>query len=88
MITRYYFIVYKCKITTWYNLSGEWRFQDSHEQTCQNIIDIHPIQFQLDCNEKYGDIIENSYKKRNEYFILNWIQLTKDDYDEYKGKVG
>jgi hypothetical protein len=88
---KYYFITYKCKITTWRKVSmtqGNWQFTDSHEQTCQDVIDVHPIQFQLDCNEKYGDIEENEYKKRNEYFVLNWIPLTKEEYDEYKGKVG
>jgi len=77
---KYYFIIYKCRITTWRKEKN-----DSHEQLCQNVIDIHPIQFQLNCNEKYGNVEENGYKKKEEYLVLNWIPLTKEEYEEYKG---
>lgn len=85
---KYYFIVYKWKITTWKILAGEWRFSDSHEQITQEITDVHPIQFQLECNEKYFNIEENGYKKRNEYLVLNWIPLSEQEYLQYKGMVG
>lgn len=88
---KYYFVTYNCKKTTWLRTSpslGDWKFMDENTQTCQKLTDIHPIQFQLDCNEKYGQTEDIAYRIRNEYFVLNWIPVTEEEYNEYKDKIG
>jgi len=62
----------------------------SHTTTCQDCIDIHPIQFQLDCNEKYEPEHQESsgYIKSECYKVLNWNELTKAEYKRFKGYVG
>jgi hypothetical protein len=84
---KYYFVYYECEICGW-NQSG--MSTGSNEVNSQCIIDIHPIQFQLDCNEKYGSEKElsNGHKKREEYKVISWQELTLEEYKEYKGKVG
>jgi hypothetical protein len=46
-IPKYYFVYYECQI-----------FSSASPTTtmkCQAVTDKHPIQFQIDCNEKYGN---------------------------------
>ena len=90
---KYYFVNYECVRTEW----RDGYTMGSHTIKEQIIIDIHPIQFQLDCNKKYGfqqdrngeiplDYIGITHKE--DYKITNWVELTKEEYDEFKGKVG
>jgi hypothetical protein len=90
METKYYFIPYRCKTTSWQKRSETegYIYISSHEQLYQKITDVHPIKFQLDCNEKYENIIDGDYQRKEEYLVLNWIPLTKEEYEEFKGKVG
>jgi hypothetical protein len=92
-LNKYYFVFYECERTEW----NDGYTMGSYIVKEQNIIDKHPIQFQLDCNEKYGFIqdhegnipIDNKgYSHREDYKVINWVELTKEEYDEFKGKVG
>jgi len=56
---------------------------------CQTITNKHPLQFQIDCNNKYGKEHPTSggYTAREEYTVVHWIELTKEEYDEYHGQI-
>ena len=83
---KYYYVFYKCKCFGW-KPSGQ--STGVSEIECQTIINIHPLQFQINCNEKYGKEHETSggHTAREEYTVVNWIELTKDEYDEYHGQI-
>jgi hypothetical protein len=87
---NYYFVYYKCKQYGWKpkDMGGQSTGCNLHE--CQGVIDVHPIEFQLDCNKKYGDIHEThaGYTGREEYKVISWNKLTKAEYNKYKGHVG
>lgn len=91
MKKKYYFVTYNCTVKTWMVVAqtqGDLRFVSEHTQICQGVIDIHPLQFQLDCNEKYGLIDKEGYRQSEQYFVLNWIPVTEEEYNEYKDKIG
>lgn len=86
----YYFVYYKCKRCEWKPKKMGGTSNGSSESECQAIIDIHPIQFQLDCNEKYGKEHDThgGYTAREEYRVVSWVELSKVEYDRYDGMVG
>jgi hypothetical protein len=86
----YYFVFYKCKQYGWKSKEMGGISIGCIESECQIITDKHPIQFQLDCNEKYGKEHETSggYKAREEYKVVSWIKISKTEYDKYNGWVG
>ena len=60
-MSKYYFIYYECKRTSWNKRRGpfggeEWTVDSTgcYTKTYQTISDKHPLQWQLDCNEKYS----------------------------------
>lgn len=84
---KYYFIIFKCKRFGW---NPQGISTGMIETECQDIINKHPIQFQLDSNEKYGKEHETGggHKGREEYLVTNWIEISKEEYNKYKGRVG
>ena len=58
-------------------------------QEFQDIIDVHPIQYQIDCNKRWGHFIEQAggYKVRECYTIMSWQKLTKAEYDKFNGEI-
>ncbi len=87
---KYYFVFYECKIYGWKPIDMGGASTGSHTLTTQAIIDIHPIQFQLDCNEKHGKINEthSGYRGKEEYKVVSWNELSKEEYEKYKDQVG
>jgi len=88
--SKYYFIYYNCKIWGWKPGSEEdWVSTGCVDLNHQSVIDIHPIQWQIDCNNKWGkERIEHGHKTREHYEIINWQRLTLEEYREFKGKIG
>lgn len=86
----YYYIYYKVEKWNWRPKDMGGTSTGSHVMECQDIIDIHPIEFQLDCNKKYNKEYETTggYTTREEYMVIHWIKLTKAEYDKYVGHVG
>lgn len=85
----YYFVFYKCKQYGWKPKEMGGTSTGCIESECQIITDKHPIQFQLDCNEKYGKEHETrGYTSREEYKVVSWIKISKTEYDKYNGWVG
>lgn len=86
----YYFVFYKCKQYGWKPKDMGGTSTGCIENEYQAIIDKHPIQFQLDCNEKYGKEHETAggYIVREEYKVVSWIKINKSEYDKYNGCVG
>lgn len=84
---KYYFVYYKCKRYGW---RPNGTSSGSHETECQTVVDIHPLQFQIDCNEKYGHErdIGGGYTAREEYTIVSWNELSEEEYFKYEGMVG
>lgn len=81
MIEKYYFIVYECTRIS----KGSTTINK-----CQQLTNIHPIQFQLDCNQKYGhwhSDPHNTHMYKEEYLVLNWIEISKEEYDRFVGYV-
>ena len=85
---KYYFIV--CEVTRW-----GWSYTGTStgmtKMNFQKLIDIHPIQWQSESNEKYGNERENSAgggKSKENYYLLNWIEISKEEYESYKDQVG
>lgn len=88
---KYYFVYYECEVIT--NASTSITSSGpitSSTMKCQGVIDIHPLQFQLSCNEKYGMFHDNGHggETREYYTIISWQKLTLEEYKEFKGKIG
>jgi len=87
---KYYFIYYNCKRYGWKNqgVSG-WVSTGCTDTNGQDVTDIHPLQWQIDCNEKYGKETDNGInKKREDYEVISWQRLTLEEYKEFKDKIG
>ncbi len=86
MTKKYYFIVYSCERFSWPEMGG----CDHHTLVSQDVIDIHPIQFQLDCNEEYGKERDDDHGGRckESYMVTFYHELTKEEYHKFKGQVG
>jgi hypothetical protein len=84
---KYYFVYYECETWEW---MPHGTSSGNHKQTEQCVTDIHPLQWQLDCNEEWGKTRETTggYKKREHYKVMSWQKLTVEEYNEFKDKVG
>ena len=69
MQEKYYFIVYH--FTRW-NTDG-W------PSVCQGMTQKHPIQWQIETNEKYDD---------GNYLIVFWSEISKEIYEIYNEQIG
>lgn len=84
---KYYFVVYKCEHTGWPENGAPY----TNEHTCQDVTHLHPIQFQHDCNVKYGKRQPCSIGGghfRETYMVTFYHELTHEEYKRYKGTVG
>jgi hypothetical protein len=91
-MNKYYFIFYKCQRWGWRKCGKDsnWISTGSHVTENQSLSDVHPLQFQLDCNEKYNKEIQDNdcYKHREEYTVVSWQELTKEEYEQFDGYIG
>ena len=87
---KYYFIYYNCKSWSWsINASGNWISNGCNDSNHQYVTDQHPLQWQMDCNEKYGkEWKEYGSKKREDYQIISWQMLTVEEYNKFKDHIG
>lgn len=87
MEPKYYFIYYSCYRRSW---RPDGTCQSSTTTMNQYITDKHPIEWQLECNEKYSIVSKNEgqYTSSEEYTVVSWQVLTLDEYKRFKGKVG
>jgi len=58
--------------------------------TYQKITDIHPLQWQIDFNNEYGEYRDRVTKinLKREYKVLNWKVLSEAEYLMFKGVIG
>ncbi len=85
---NYYFVFYKCKRYGW---KPDGTSTGHHISELQELlIDTHPLRFQLECNEKYGHQHDagGGYTSKEEYLVVNWKRITKEEYDQFNGCVG
>ena len=82
---KYYFIYYSCNQTNW---TGGKCY--SHESMCQAITKIHPIQWQIDVNDKYERTHDDGHggTKSEAYRVISWQELSKEEYNQFEGRVG
>lgn len=87
---RYYFVYFKCQRWGWMPKEKGGQSTGTNVFECQDVIDQHPIQFQIECNEKYGTQSEDEqgYSSREEYTIMNWNRLSRTEFEQYRGTVG
>jgi hypothetical protein len=83
---KYYFIFYRCKYVDWPKIGPT--ISGTIENT--EFTDIHPIQWQIDCNEEWGKEhpATGGGKRREEYMVIHWQEVTQEEYEKYKGWVG
>jgi len=86
----YYFVFYKCKRYTWRPKETGGGLAGFDEFECQALINKHPLQFQIDCNEMYGKEHETTggYTAKEEYTVVNWILISRNEYLKYKYSIG
>ena len=57
-----------------------------------DVLKIHPIQYEIDMNDKYGkeftDEPPKGYKSREEWQLLNWKDITEEEFNKFDGWVG
>ena len=89
---KYYFIYYECKRFSRKLGVDPLGFGSAYnitEMECQGVIKKHPLQFQIDCNEKYGDEHDDhGYGVKEEYKIISWNELTEEEYKKFDGHIG
>lgn len=58
-------------------------------QECQFITTKHPIQWQLDCNKRYNKIVHvDGSENYSDYMVISWQELSRAEYEKYKGEIG
>lgn len=80
---EFYFVYYECNIVT----SGVGT--KSYNQKCQGIINTHPLRWQMEVNK--NDNFHNDGRggqRKEEYFVINWKEITLKEYLEFKGHIG
>ena len=89
-MNKYYFVYYECYRRDWVKSGEEWICCQPRTTTCQDVTNIHPLQWQLDCNEKYAPIIETSKNNKHseDYKIMSWNELTEEEYNKFEGHIG
>lgn len=82
---KYYFIYYSCYRTNWpQNLPI-----NDNTTFNQDIINIHPLQWQIEANRKYDKQMPlgNGFYSEN-YKIVNWQELTIQEYKQFNRFIG
>lgn len=81
---KYYWTLFKIVRHSW---NAEGMSKGCNTFHAQHMIDTHPLQFQHDMNEKYGREFEDSppsgHKARENYELINWKELTKEEYEQF-----
>lgn len=87
---KYYFIVYECTRYGWKPENMGGTSTGSHTLKYQELTDVHPLQWQLTQNKLYGKQHDAGagYTAREDYLILNWIEVSEEDYYNYLGHIG
>ena len=87
---EYYYIYYNCDAKWWYPEEKGGGFSSECNKNCQALSDIHPLQWQLDCNEEYHKYIidEQGYKHIEYYTVISWQRISKKVYNKFKGHIG
>ena len=83
---KYYFVYYECetRLFTGENLMGAL-VKTINEQ---DVIDIHPLQFQIDCNNKYSKWKKQELgETREKYRVISWQDLTVEEYRKFEGRL-
>ena len=82
---KYYFVYYECDKVTW----KDNVVQSAVTMKCQDLTDVHPIQYQFDFNEQYGHEYANGHggTTRETCKIMFWSELSKEEYLKYLGWV-
>lgn len=87
---KHYFIVYECKRYGWKPERLGGTSTGSNISKNQHLTELHPLQWQIEQNEKYGKQHEvgGGYTAREEYLVLNWIEISEEEYFKFLGHIG
>jgi hypothetical protein len=83
---KYYFIYYKWYRKFWPNSGNPYCENEKGYE--QRLIDIHPLQFQIDENNKFSSYENNFGKGMQDIEILNWKEISQEEYEKYKDEIG
>lgn len=81
---KFYFVLYECNIIT------KGFKTDGYTQKCQAITNKHPLKWQMEVNNKYANFHDDGHdgQRNEEYFVINWKEITLKEYLEFKGCIG
>ncbi len=87
---KYYYVVFNVWRCGWKPKSEGGASTGSSEKICTNIINENPLGYVLRMNMEYGNQHDtgNGYTGREEHTLLNFIEITKEEYDKYNGYFG
>lgn len=68
--------------------STNWVSTGKVEQFAQDVIDIHPLQWQIDTNKEFDKETPTTFGglERSHYTVISWQELSKDDFEEFEGQ--
>jgi hypothetical protein len=80
---KYYFVYYECE-------TSSVNIRENGVIKSQKLIDIHPLKWQIEVNEKYGDWHKKSgdCMRKENCTVISWQKLTVEEYNEFKDKIG
>lgn len=87
MSKKYYWALFHITKNGW-NEKGMCKPESKFNS--QHVIDVHPLIFQAEMNEKYGEEFEDEpmgHTSREQFQLLNWKELTKEEYENFKDLV-
>lgn len=81
---EFYFVFYECNIVT------KGLQTNGYTQKCQAITNKHPLRWQMEVNKKYANFHNDGRggQRKEEYFVINWKEITLKEYLEFKGHIG
>ena len=85
---KYYWVLFRVARHSW---NAEGVSKGTQKLHVEELSDIHPIQLMRERNEKYGKQHEDAppagHTAREHYGLLNWKELPKDEYEQFKDIV-
>lgn len=86
----YYFIYYNGIHRTWKPELLGGIFAGETNENYQELIDIHPLQWQYEMNKKYSSFRNNEqgYKVYEIYKVISWQKISKKEYKTWKDTIG
>lgn len=80
---KFYWVLYKKERDI---INPNRPLETRHIENLQELVDVHPIKWQIEMNERYNSFclsVDKVNRVREKYTVVNWKELSEDEYNEF-----